>query len=999
MSKVKFADLAKEIGKSWKELAQEVEDILGRKIKSPSTKLTEDEVQIIKDFLGLSEEPVQEEIKEEKKEEPKETTKKYKVFDLYHQWGVSLDDFKEAYKSLGFTDEIGAYSEIDEITAERVKVRLNEILEQRKREEEERRRKEEEERRKREELRRKIEEELRKQEEERRKREEEERKRREEEERKRKEEEERKKKEEEAKKLEELKKKEEEERKKLEQKEEQTEEIKEEKKEEQKEEIKEEKREEKREDRKFERRKYRDRERDRGRERGKYRDRRDRFKDREKGREGKREDRKRFEKRDREFKKEEKQEKERKPIYTQIKEKEYSFQEEIQQQQQQASFQSVRDVEKEKEKAHTAEIEKRRENKEEKEEQEALKKILGLTEKKKKKKKKKKKEEAKATKSGEEQQQEDDVKIAIIPEIITVRELAEILDVPATQIVADLLKRGILATVNQNIDPEIAVKIAEDYGFLAEIKEEGEEAVSVVEELSEEEKKKLLAEEEEEGKLVERPPVVTVMGHVDHGKTTLLDTIRNTDVAAREKGGITQHIGASKIKLENGKEITFLDTPGHEAFTTLRARGSKVADIAILVVAADDGVKPQTVEAINHAKSANLPIIVAINKIDKPGADPERVKMELSRYDLIPEEWGGDVIMVPVSAKTGKNIDELLENILLMAELLELKANPNKPARGTVIESKLDPKKGVVASVLVEDGTLRQGDYFVAGYTWGRVRAMLDERGNRLKEAPPGTPVEILGFNETPRAGDRFVVMKSEREAKQLAEQRKQKMEEELLAKKAKLNLENLKGAKEVNIVLKADVQGSLEAILKSIEELAEKFEDVSIKVIHSGIGAITESDVMLAAAADGIVIGFNVRPDAAARRAAEEEGVPIKIYGIIYDLIEDLEKALKGLLEPKKREEFLGACEVLKIFRIKGVGTVAGCRVTDGVIRRNSKARLVRDGVVIYDGEIVSLKRFKDDVKEVAKGYECGLMLKDFNDIKPGDIVESYEIVEEKIE
>ena len=633
-----------------------------------------------------------------------------------------------------------------------------------------------------------------------------------------------------------------------------------------------------------------------------------------------------------------------------------------------------------------------KEQKEEKAEIEALKKLMGMQsgKKKKSKKKKKQKEEAKQ----EVAKQEEEIKIVEIPELITVRELAELLDLPVNTIMADLLKRGVLATVNQTIDPEVAVQIAEEHGFLAELKSEEE-----VVEKSVKEDLEVVNSEDESGNLVERPPVVTVMGHVDHGKTTLLDTIRNTDVAAREKGGITQHIGAYKIKLDNGKEITFLDTPGHEAFTTLRARGSKVADIAVLVVAADDGVRPQTIEAINHAKSADLPIIVAINKIDKPGADPERVKRELSQYELIPEEWGGDTIMVPISAKTGQNVEELLENILLVSEILELKANPEKPAIGTVIESKLDPKRGPVATVLVQNGTLKRGDYFVAGLTWGKVRAMFDDRGNQVKEASPGTPVEILGFQEVPQAGDRFVVMKSEREARQLAEQRKQKHEEELLAKKAKLRLENLEGAKEVNIILKADVQGSLEAIIKTLEELSEKFEDVSINIVHAGLGAITEGDVMLASASNGIVIGFNVRPDAAARRAAEEEGVEIKTYGIIYDIIDDLEKALKGMLEPTTREEILGTAEVKAIFRVKGVGTVAGCLVTDGVIRRNAKARLVRDGVVIYDGEISSLKRYKDDVKEVSKGYECGLTLKDFNDIKPGDVIEAYEIVEEKVE
>ena len=654
--------------------------------------------------------------------------------------------------------------------------------------------------------------------------------------------------------------------------------------------------------------------------------------------------------------------------------------------------QVVEEKPKEEVKEKLPEKEKIKLSKEEKAELEALKKLMGPQPKKKK--KKKKKEEVK--KPEVEKKEEEELKIAIIPEVITVRELADLLNLPVNQVMADLLQKGILATVNQTIDPEIALQIAEEHGFLAEIQKEGEE-VKIVEELPEEEKAKLT--EEEEGELVERPPVVTVMGHVDHGKTTLLDTIRKTDVAAKEKGGITQHIGAYKIKLPNGKEITFLDTPGHEAFTTLRARGSKVADIAVLVVAADDGVKPQTVEAINHAKNANVPIIVAINKIDKPGADPERVKRELSQYGLIPEEWGGDTIMVPVSAKTGQNVEELLENILLVAEILDLKANPKKPAVGTVIESKLDPKKGPVATVLIENGTLHQGDYFVAGYTWGKVRAMFDERGNHVKEAGPGTPVEILGFNEVPQAGDKFIVKKTEREARQLAEMRKRKREEEIQAKKARLHFENLAEQKEINIILKADVQGSVEAITKSLEELSEKFEDVSINVIHSGVGGITESDVMLAAASNAIILGFNVRPDAAARKAAEEENVDIRIYSIIYDLIEDMENALKGMLKPVEREQFLGTCEVKQIFRIKGVGTVAGCIVTEGVVRRNAKARLVRDGVVIYDGEISSLKRFKEDVKEVAKGYECGLMLKDFNDIKPGDIIESYEIVQEKQE
>ncbi len=897
MQKIKISDLAKEFGMSWKELAEEIKNLTGKNIKSPSTKIDEEVVNLLRDFLQPSEQTEEEkepEIKEEVKEEQKKT---YRVFELTHDINVSFEDIANALKAIGFSGEITNFTEIDEVALGKIK----EYLELKK--------KKEEEEKKVKEKRAKLKELV---------------------------------KEAEKKAKEEILKKEEKKEMKVEEKVE--------------EEIKQIEVEEK--ETKIEKQK----------------------KEEVKPTEEKQPEPKKEEKPKREKIREEKEKHKPKP---KKEEKVVAKKEEKEKQ------------EKEEEKSVKKEKRDYKESKEEKAELEALKKLMG-PQPKKKKKKKKKKEEAKASKV--EEAQEEELKIAIIPEVITVRELAELLNLPVNQVMADLLKKGILATVNQTIDPEVALQIAEEHGFLAEIQKEGEE-VSIIEELPEEEKQKLLGEEEEEEELVERPPVVTVMGHVDHGKTTLLDTIRKTDVAAKEKGGITQHIGAYKIKLPNGKEITFLDTPGHEAFTTLRARGSKVADIAVLVVAADDGVKPQTVEAINHAKNAGVPIIVAINKIDKPGADPERVKRELSQYGLIPEEWGGDTIMVPVSAKTGQNIDELLENILLVAEILELKANPNKSAIGTVIESKLDPKRGPVATVLIENGTLHTGDYFVAGYTWGKVRAMLDERGNQLKEAGPGTPVEILGFNEVPNAGDKFIVKKSEREARQLAEMRKQKREEELFAKRTRLHLENLAEAKEVNIILKADVQGSLEALLKSIEELSEKFEDVKINVIHSGIGAITESDVMLAAASNAIIIGFNVRPDAAARKAAEEEQVDIKIYSIIYDVIDDLEKALKGMLKPVEKEVLLGTAEVKQIFRVKGVGTVAGCIVTEGVIRRNAKARLVRDGVVIYDGEINSLKRFKEDVKEVAKGYECGLTLKDFNDIKPGDIIEAYEIVEEKQE
>ncbi|NPA12921.1 MAG: translation initiation factor IF-2 [Aquificae bacterium] len=888
MSKIKVSELAKEFGISWKELAEEIKNIAGKTVKSPSTKIDEDVVELLREFFGTPEPQEEKETTEEKSG--------IKVWELAEKIQFTPDEIKEALKALGVEGEIDSFTVVDPSLENQIKEYIQE-----------KRRKEEEERKKKEALKEKIQQQISIA----------------------KQEEKTEKKQEEVEKQPEKR-----EEKKEERKEpvvERTEKVVAETQQKEKPKAKEEKRREKQ--------------------------------------PPKRERREKVERKEKPPKQERPRREE--PLKQPEEEKE---------------------KEKDQFKEKKTEREQLKLSKEEKAELEALKKLMGTQPKKKKKKKKKDKAKEEAKKE-QTTQQEDDVKIAIIPEVITVRELAEILDLPPNQIMADLLKRGILATVNQNIDPEVALQIAEEHGYLAEIQTEGEE-LSIVEDLPEEEKKKLLEEEEEEN-LQERPPVVTVMGHVDHGKTTLLDTIRKTDVAAKEKGGITQHIGAYKIGLPDGKEITFLDTPGHEAFTTLRARGSKVADIAVLVVAADDGVKPQTVEAINHAKNAEVPIIVAINKIDKPGADPERVKRELSQYGLIPEEWGGDIIMIPVSAKTGQNIEELLENILLVAEILDLKANPNKPAIGTVIESKLDPKKGAVATVLVENGTLKQGDYFVAGLTWGKVRAMFDERGNQLKEAPPGTPVEILGFNDVPQAGDKFIVKQSEREARQLAEQRQRKREEELL-RKARLHFENLAGEKEINIIVKADVQGSLEAILKSLEELSEKFEDVNINVIHSAIGGITESDVMLAAASNAIILGFNVRPDAAARRAAEEENVDIRIYGIIYDLIEDMEKALKGMLEPEEREQLLGTCEVKQIFRIKGVGTVAGCIVTEGVIRRNAKARLVRDGVVIYDGEISSLKRFKDDVKEVAKGYECGLMLKDFNDIKPGDIIEAYEIVKE---
>jgi translation initiation factor IF-2 len=582
--------------------------------------------------------------------------------------------------------------------------------------------------------------------------------------------------------------------------------------------------------------------------------------------------------------------------------------------------------------------------------------------------------------------EEEELKILQIPEVITVRELAELLDVSPTEIIAELMKRGILATINHTIDPNVAVEIAENFGYLAEVKSAEEQ----LEELVEQE------QEENPEELEERPPVVVVMGHVDHGKTSLLDRIRKTDVARREKGGITQHIGASQVELESGKKITFLDTPGHEAFTSLRARGAKVADIAVLVVAADDGVMPQTVEAINHAKDAGIPIIVAVNKIDLPQANPDKVLRELSEHGLIPEDWGGDTPVVKVSAKTGEGIDELLEMITLVAELEELKANPKGKTKAVIIETKLDPKRGPVATAIVQNGTLKVGDIFVAGATHGRVRAMIDDKGRRLREAPPGTPVEILGFEELPEPGDILIVVPDEKTAKTLAEQRKRQKEQEKL-KGTALRLEEIYEKiqsgelKELKIILKADTVGSIEALKKALEELST--DKVKVSIIHSGVGAISESDIMLAKASGAIIIGFNTRPNPAARKLLEEEKVDVRTYGVIYDAVEDVKKALEGLLEPEKVEEVIGQAEVRATFKIKKVGTVAGCYVLDGKLVRGAKARLIREGVVIYDGEIEGLKRFKEDVKEVPKGYECGVKLKDFNDIKVGDIIECYEV------
>ena len=583
---------------------------------------------------------------------------------------------------------------------------------------------------------------------------------------------------------------------------------------------------------------------------------------------------------------------------------------------------------------------------------------------------------------------EEQIKQITIPEVLTIQELADAMKIQPSVIVKKLFMQGKIVTVNQEIDYETAEEIALEFDVLCE----KEEVVDVIEEL-------LKEDEEDEKKMKKRPPVVCVMGHVDHGKTSLLDKIRDTHVIAGEAGGITQHIGASVVEI-NGEKITFLDTPGHEAFTAMRMRGANSTDIAILVVAADDGVMPQTVEAINHAKAAGIEIVVAINKIDKPSANIDRVKQELSEYELIPEDWGGSTICVPVSAHTGEGIKELLEMVLLTAEVMELKANPNRRARGLVIEAELDKGKGPVATVLVQKGTLRVGDPIAAGSAYGKVRAMMDDQGRRVKEAGPSMPVEILGLNDVPNAGEVFVGCKNDKDARSFAEtfisQNKIKKLEET---KSKMSLDDLfnqiqeGNLKELGIVVKADVQGSVEAIKQSLVKLSN--EEVVVKIIHGGVGAINESDVTLAAASNAIIIGFNVRPDATAKETAEREGVDVRLYRVIYNAIEDVEAAMKGMLEPVFEEKVLGHAEVRQTFKASGVGTIAGSYVLDGTFERDCQARIVRDGVVIYDGKLASLKRFKDDVKEVKAGYECGFVFERFNDVKEGDQVEAFKMVE----
>ena len=570
-----------------------------------------------------------------------------------------------------------------------------------------------------------------------------------------------------------------------------------------------------------------------------------------------------------------------------------------------------------------------------------------------------------------------------IPDEISVGELASRMKKTGAEVVKCLMKNGVMASLSQLIDFDTAAIIAEEMGCKVE-----KEVVVTIEE-------KLIDTAEDKAEdLVPRAPVVVVMGHVDHGKTSLLDYIRNAHVASGEAGGITQHIGAYQVQI-NGKPITFLDTPGHEAFTSMRARGAMVTDIAILVVAAEDGIMPQTVESINHAKAAEIPIIVAINKMDKPEANPERIKQQLTEYGLVAEEWGGDTIICPISAKTGMGIDNLLEMVTLTAEVAELKANPNRAAQGTVIEARLDKGRGPVATLLVQNGTLHQGDIIIAGTAVGRVRAMVDDKGGRLTDAGPSVPVEITGLSEVPGAGNTFNAVADERLARELVEQRKEEAKAKANAPIQKVSLEDLFSqiqageVKDLNIIVKADVQGSAEAVKNSLEKLSN--DEVRVRVIHSGVGAISESDVMLAATSKAIIVGFNVRPDAAARDSAARSNVDMRMYRVIYDAINEVEAAIKGMLAPKFKEVDLGRAEVRNVFRITGVGMVAGCYVTEGKVQRGAQMRLLRDNIVIYDGAIASLQRFKDSVKEVAQGYECGITFEKFQDIKVGDVIEAF--------
>ena len=617
---------------------------------------------------------------------------------------------------------------------------------------------------------------------------------------------------------------------------------------------------------------------------------------------------------------------------------------------------------------------------------ETLERLQGKTTKSKGAKYRKEKRETHRQKAEQElAEQEQQEKILKLTEFVTVNELATMMDVPINRVIGACMTLGIMVTMNQRLDAETLSIVADEFGFEVEFATANiEEAIHI--------------EEDKPEDLVPRAPIVTVMGHVDHGKTSLLDYIRKENVIAGESGGITQHIGAYGVRLESGERITFLDTPGHEAFTAMRARGTKVTDIAIIVVAADDDVMPQTKEAISHAQAAGVPIIFAINKIDKPNANPDKIKERLAGMNLLVEEWGGKIQSQDISAKKGIGVQELLEKVLLEAEVLELKANPNKAAIGTVVEAALDKGRGYVSTVLVENGTLHVGDYVLAGTNSGKIRAMHDERGKKVKEAGPSTPITILGLDGAPQAGDKFYVFEDEKEAKQIVAKRAQLQREQSVRTQRHITLDEigrriaLGDFKQLNIILKGDVDGSVEALTDSFQKLST--EEIQISIIHKGVGAITESDVLLASASDAIIIGFNVRPMTNARALAEKESIDIRTYSIIYDAINDLKDAMEGMLSPVFKEEVTGTVEIRELFKISKVGTIAGCMVTDGKIYRSSKIRLIRDNVVIYTGELSSLKRFKDDVKEVSKGYDCGLQIKNYNDIHEGDVIEAYQEV-----
>lgn len=579
-----------------------------------------------------------------------------------------------------------------------------------------------------------------------------------------------------------------------------------------------------------------------------------------------------------------------------------------------------------------------------------------------------------------------DKKVIEIPETITVRDLAELCRIPATDLIKRLMAQGVMAGINQNVDRQAARLVAEKLGFAVKAYAPVTMDIDI--------------EEADEEKLEERSPVVTIMGHVDHGKTTLLDAIRKSKVAASEEGGITQHIGAYQVEVK-GKKITFLDTPGHEAFTAMRSRGAQVTDLAVLVVAADDGVMPQTIEAINHARAADVPILVAINKVDRPQANVDRVKQQLAEQGLIPEEWGGDTVCVPISALRREGLDDLLEMILLVAEMQDLKANPHRLAKGTIVEAQLDRGRGPVATVLVQHGVLRVGDPIVAGSVHGRVRAMFSAKGERVDEAGPATPVEVLGFNDVPTAGEILLALDDEREARAIAEEYAQTARQEGWSRTSRLTLDDLNvkikagEVKQLNLVVKGDVQGSVEALRQSLEKLSTP--EVRVNVIHGGVGGVSKSDVNLAHASEAIIIGFNVRPDPTARKLAETLGIEILLYRVIYQAIDDIEAAMEGMLEPEYKEVVLGQAEVRALFKVPNVGIVAGCYVTEGRILRSAQMRVLRDNVIVYEGTIASLKRFKDDVREVASGYECGIGLERFNDLKEGDVLEAFRMEEVK--